>query len=261
MSWGDYIISFDTETTGLMGRGAKYHELDKFNNCRLVSISWVIIQRDNLIITEMKDMIVKPADYKMGATEIHGITYEKALEGVDIEDVFDEIERIFELDACIIAYNLNFDEKVLLSEFTRYDRSDLIEVYKKKKTMCSYLFCRKYIVPKISSYKLSNVHEHLFNERFDSAHSSLEDAIASLRCYIFVFEGADITDVIINLDELSDGKFKGYANVLSKKAIKFYNSYYMSHNEKILDILPDNMFIVNGKLKNKKSMFLNYISK
>jgi len=108
------VIFFDTETTGLP-KNKKITAIDSSNNWPdLVSICWMIYEGDRHIRTE--DYIIKPSNWEIDATEIHGITDEIAhKKGKQLGDVLSLF--LHDLARCkfVIAHNLNFDKNVIFN--------------------------------------------------------------------------------------------------------------------------------------------------
>ena len=62
-----YNFIYDVETTGLpirINRRLNYNNLESFNNCRLISISWIITDNINNII-EKGTYYVKPDNFEV----------------------------------------------------------------------------------------------------------------------------------------------------------------------------------------------------
>ena len=96
---------FDVETTGLPIRERNnqlnYKNLISFENCRIVSISWIITYNNNnnkYAILEKGNYYVKPDNFIISdkSTEIHGLTLEILnKKGIPIEEIFNKLVDIY----------------------------------------------------------------------------------------------------------------------------------------------------------------------
>ena len=106
-------IAWDTETTGLPPKGfrerATKDNIHAFDGCRMVSIAFVKFDADGNEI-DAQHIIVKPDDFTVGATHIHGITHEHALEhGVPFDEVYDHFVKVSSDCTALVAHNSEFD--------------------------------------------------------------------------------------------------------------------------------------------------------
>ena len=127
----NYKFIFDVETTGLpireRNRRLDYYNLKNFEKSRLVSISWIIIDNDNNIISK-KNCYVKPDTFDVPhqSTLIHGLDIDYLNKnGVSIHEIFLDLKKIF-MDSLnpitkIISHNIDFDINILKSELYRYE--------------------------------------------------------------------------------------------------------------------------------------------
>ena len=98
----NYSFIFDVETTGLFtrkrGEKVDFRKLVNFDNCRIVSISWIIIdsnEKDTII--ENKNYYIKPDKFNVPqeSTKIHGLTTDYLLtNGITIHTVFQELKNL-----------------------------------------------------------------------------------------------------------------------------------------------------------------------
>lgn len=182
------ILIFDSETTGLPPKGAKY-ETDYLQFPHIVQLAWVF----NGIY---KDHIIKPEGYEIPkeATAIHGITTEMATEkGQSFKSVIDEF-----IDDCFVAkkivgHNIYFDTSIIKANILRsevpaffFDKADI--ALDKEKRICTMMRTIKFVNAKYPDGrggkfpKLEELYLKLFNETFP-AHNALEDVKATERCF------------------------------------------------------------------------------
>ncbi len=180
-----YLV-FDTETTGLP-KSYKVPVTDINNWPRLVQLSWAWFDKDGKA-WDRYDYIIKPEGFVIPeeSTRIHRISQEKALaEGVDLKEVLREFaEHIARADA-LVGHNIDFDDKIMGSEFYRNMIPNELEAAKKICTMkVSVDICR--ISNGRGGYKwpnLAELHRHLFDRDFAEAHNAMVDVLACARCF------------------------------------------------------------------------------
>ena len=180
-------LFIDTETTGLpkMKGFNKYYSpslLNYYDNARIIEIGYVIFSNDNIKIKEV-NVLIKPDNFIISNTPIHGITTEEAInKGTDIKIVLLELEKDLENVDTIIAHNISFDINIIFSECYRIKNTNLIEKFKLKNYICtmklgqSFMKCKKYP-------KLIELHKYLFNNDIVQNHRALSDVIICYECY------------------------------------------------------------------------------
>jgi DNA polymerase-3 subunit alpha len=134
------ILILDTETTGLPPRNTNPAMYTKWDMCRVVQIAWHIYdQHGNL--EEKVCMLVKPTfQIPESSTAIHGITQEMAeKEGVPMWKVLDMLGARLPRISHLVAHNLEFDRKVILSEMARYNDMEMYNVFNSVTGVCTML--------------------------------------------------------------------------------------------------------------------------
>jgi len=180
-----YHFFFDTETTGKpIDWNAPVTNISNWP--RLVQIAYIVYDKNGNELSA-NQFIIKPNGYLIPqeSVKIHGITNEKANEhGVTLSSVlnilYDQISKV----NCLVAHNINFDEKVLGAEFLRNNMDNILSEKTKICTMeLSTDFCA------ISGYngykwpKLSELYYKLFEHQYDNAHNAYSDIRATAKCY------------------------------------------------------------------------------
>lgn len=177
----------DTETSGLFPRGAKYKNLNDFENARIVSICWIISQGDSII--EQSYYIIKPDGFTISdeSIAIHGITNEYARDhGQDLKEILRRFGESIKNVEAVIAHNINFDETIIKSEMHRYDLKDVLNVFKSKHKICTMIKGRLFM--KVRKYpKLEELYKFLYNEDIVNAHNALSDTLHCYKCFIRLF--------------------------------------------------------------------------
>ena len=172
------ICAWDTETCGLpktRSRPTK-ENLSKFDDARIVSLSAVKFSSRGREIDTF-NRIIKPEGYQVGATHIHGITHEYAVEhGVPFKTAFQEfIEFIGNQCNILAAHNSRYDEDIMVQELLRIGmdpNKDFLDKYTFKCTLDMYK--KRFLSP----IKLGILYEDIFGKPLENAHNSLADARA-----------------------------------------------------------------------------------
>jgi len=191
-------ITLDTETSGLptgihQGRFPHYTQLKHYDTARIVSISWIVSKGDRVI--QQAYYVIKPEDFIIGeeSIAIHGITNEKAhAEGKPFAKVMEEFQPWLESAMNIVAHNIAFDSNVILSEFHRHDRKDLVDLMKSKKFICTMKKGKQYMNFH-KKPKLSELYEFLYNEPIQNAHNAQADTYYCFKCFVKMFPASKDT--------------------------------------------------------------------
>jgi len=188
---------FDVETTGLPIRERNnqlnYKNLISFENCRIVSISWIITYNNNnnkYAILEKGNYYVKPDNFIISdkSTEIHGLTLEILnKKGIPIEEIFNKLVDIFNKNKIteIISHNIKFDINVLKSELVRYNSSVLLERINSICTFCTMLNSQK-IMNVYKWPKLSEAYHYFYKKELQNAHDAEYDTLYCYNIYIAI---------------------------------------------------------------------------
>lgn len=182
-----YNFIYDVETTGLpirINRTLNYNNLESFNNCRLISISWIITDNINNII-EKGTYYVKPDNFEVSqeSINIHGLTNQFLEQnGESIHNIIDLIKNIFTEKyeiIKIVSHNIDFDINVLKSELVRYNYSDLLIKINDIETYCTML--KSQSVMRVNKWpKLSEAYRYFYDEDITNSHQAEYD---TLYCY------------------------------------------------------------------------------
>ena len=179
-------LFFDTETTG-RPRNYNAPATDLGNWPRLVQLAWALFDEDEQEV-DCRDMIIKPDDFTIPreATEIHGITTERAMEdGFPLGDALLDFSSVLVQTSLLVAHNIDFDAKIVEAEFIRENIPTNLSTIPKICTMKrSTEFCR--IQGRYGRYKwpsLSELHLKLFNTPFEGVHDAKEDVKACANCF------------------------------------------------------------------------------
>ena len=123
------LMVLDTETTGFPS-SRNPQELDKFNNARLIELGYIIFDKTGKDIKKYDDLI-KPNNFVITNTYVHGITHENAVKnGKNINQVLDQLTLDLKNVDGIICHNISFDMAIILSEAYRANKLELIKLIK-----------------------------------------------------------------------------------------------------------------------------------
>lgn len=177
-------LILDTETTGL-AMCSNYKNLYRYNNCRIVQLSYMLCDEDFNCVN-MYDSIIKANGFKIFNSYIHGITDSIAKTGND----FIKEAKIFMIAlkkvSHIIAHNAPFDMNVIKSELYRHNLLDIIEELDKKEIICTMRTTKNIVDLKIKNKrgktyvkmpKLDELFRHIVGEELQNAHNSKYDVI------------------------------------------------------------------------------------
>lgn len=172
-------VAWDTETTGLPGTRLTptLKNLHKYDSCRIVSLAAVKYSSRGRELASFH-RIIKPLGYTVGATHVHGITHEHALEhGTPFAQVFDEFIEFVGSVETLVAHNSKFDENVLTSEVLRIGQ---VPDFSKLTFVCTNNLHKE---REFGPIKLIDLYIKTFGHGFDGAHDALNDARACGEVY------------------------------------------------------------------------------
>jgi len=175
------IMILDTETTGFPA-SRDPTEIYKFNNARLIELGYIIYDSTGKKIKEY-DLLVKPNNFVIGNTRIHGISQQDAIsKGQPIEQVLNELSTDLDKIDAFVCHNISFDMNIILSESHRAKMLDLVKKIESKEKLCTMEMGKKFM--KLNkSPKLIELYKFLFNKDFIQEHRALSDCVACADCY------------------------------------------------------------------------------
>jgi DNA polymerase III subunit epsilon len=192
-------LFFDTETTGLP-KSWKAPVSDLGNWPHVVQIAWALFDESGTQIA-FHDHIIKPEGFVIpgSATAIHGISTERALkEGQLIKEVLKGFSETVRGATCLVAHNMDFDEKMVRAEFLRQEMPDVFQsvpVHQKICTMKSSTGYCKIPGPYGNKWpKLSELHIKLFEVDFEDQHNAASDVLCCAKCFFELKRRAIICD-------------------------------------------------------------------
>jgi DNA polymerase-3 subunit alpha len=206
---GKNILIYDLETTGLPTKKINYEtginqyydpsDLEKYDNCRIVSIAYTFIKNFNLVSLKnsiIKTYIRKPHKFIISEenSKFHGITNKYAIKnGIKFKNI---ISQGFNNDLAncdyIVGHNIIFDIFVLLSEFYRSKFNVNFQNLKfhldENKYLCTGELGREIckLPTKIKNYtykmpQLKELYEKVCNNNDLQFHDAKNDVLAVIR--------------------------------------------------------------------------------
>jgi DNA polymerase III epsilon subunit-like protein len=183
---------YDLETSGLpeFTRSRGYHnplETGKYDTARVVSISWIILDKD-LEIIDKKNFIVKPDGFVMSPENIaiHRITNEHAhAEGVPFIEVADALLAVAHHMKTLVAHNIYFDYNVLKAECYRHGIQDIPAIMNSARKYCT-MSQGKQLLSYHKNPKLSELYMALYGEEMENAHDAEYDTFYCCECFVML---------------------------------------------------------------------------
>lgn len=192
-------LFFDTETTGLP-KSWKAPVSDTGNWPHIVQLAWALFDETGKQVA-FRDHIIKPEGFVIpeSATAIHGISTERALkEGQPSAEVLKEFCVAVQGATCLVAHNLDFDEKMIRVELIRQGMADALAGVRKLCTMKSATKYCKIPGPYGDKWpKLSELHIKLFEVDFEDQHNAASDVLCCAKCFFELRRRAIISDSLI----------------------------------------------------------------
>lgn len=218
----DYIMFFDTETTGLFPKNTRNIATFPYITqlCFIVYdvSTQSVVKCFNSYINIPQDILITPI-----VTELTGVTREKCDQGVSIMYALNEFYKAYMSVHSIIAHNLSFDLKMIKTEIERNRTTIMINndeilfafdgIYRKVNKYCTMeigrpicnIIATKLSIDKtkqeeyIKNPKLNELYEKLFGKKFENQHNALYDTIACLRCFVMMFYNIKIPNKIVGI--------------------------------------------------------------
>jgi DNA polymerase III epsilon subunit-like protein len=168
------IIFLDTETTNLLAVEAA----DLKNQPYIVEIYLLITDMNLEPLDEYHTLVKPPISIPQNVIDIHGITDERVAGQKPFAGIFRQLATMFRDSLYMIGHNLQFDKRMLEYELQRINKVTNFP-------WPIYNVCTVEEIQKIKGHRmsLSDLHEELFGQRFEAAHSAKADTQALLRVY------------------------------------------------------------------------------
>jgi len=187
------VLGVDTETTGLPARG---EVITSPSYPYLVEMAAILFDTDTEREVAMFSFIIRPDGWTIpsAASEIHGITQEMATaRGVPTAVAIAAYTNLRAVSDEIIGHNVEFDLGMIAAQIHRLGRvpahpgpGAVACTVALGTPICRIPATERMVAAgygdQFKRPNLSELHQYLFGEPFDGAHSALADVRASLRC-------------------------------------------------------------------------------
>jgi DNA polymerase III epsilon subunit-like protein len=169
------IFLFDLETDGLIV-GNKYPNV--------VQVSWMIMDIDGIVHKKQTLFINGLFDEKSEAFKINNLNpdFIKKI-GKSPNEVYNILINDLKYCKTIVAHNIDFDYKILLNEF---DRWNIFNLPKEVKTLCTMKWYHNKLLKedKYAKFpKLTELYEYLFEHKIKQLHNANSDVIILSKCF------------------------------------------------------------------------------
>lgn len=216
-----YLI-FDTETTGLPhSYSAPITDTDNWP--RLVQLAWQLHDGKGKLVNR-GNHIIKPDGFTIpfNSEKIHGISTKRALEeGKDLQEVLDLFQKDIDQATKTIGHNIEFDNKIVGTEFFRIDQEALGNNLLAKENIDTSLVSKEFcqlqggIGGRLKSPKLIELHQKLFGVGFEDAHDAAYDVDATAKCFfglitekvVTPLEGIALSEISYEAPKLAEANF------------------------------------------------------
>lgn len=255
----DDILYFDTETTGVPGKGLSWEtDFDEFP--RIVQLGWIYRGREH-------SLIIYPDNWEVPeqAEAVHGICTEKAIRlGVS----FDEAAKLFIADCraakMLCGHNIYFDTSIVKAQILYslgrdwYDAERVEDALYKGKRIDTMRPAMKWVDARTQDGRLkfpslAELYSRCFPGESFPAHDALEDVRACQRCLpVLVEQGLVKLEVKTYPEDGKQGDIfrdspetqrNGPISATNSKDIEFINPEpkgpQIAKNEKISELLKD----------------------
>lgn len=181
-----YLV-IDTETSGLFkfrDADGKPVPADAPGQPRLASVAFIYVDPGMSVISE-REFLIKPDGWSLdaGAAAVNGLTMERLeAEGVPVGDVLDLYTDAINDSRVVLAFNAQFDTKMMRGELRRAGRPDLFD---QTKNICAMRACDGIVIKPDGGRgwpKLTHACAH-FNIEQQDQHTALGDARACLEVF------------------------------------------------------------------------------
>lgn len=173
------MIVFDTETTGLIENIAAPLRLQP-HIIELAAIKFTINGDE---IDRWTSLMKAPVKLEDKVQQITGLNDTILSGAARFPELVDEITEFFLGEETVVGHNLTYDVSMLVLELRRIDRQ-----YKfpfPPRQICTVEATQHM---KGRRLKLAELHELLFGQAFEDAHSAMADAEATMRCVLKLME-------------------------------------------------------------------------
>ena len=191
------FLLFDVSTNG-KPKNWKAHFTDTFSWPKITHLAWLLYDKKGEL-TQEQDFLISPTGFELDPMSLKRSGLDEDLmakKGVPIKEALIAFEQALASAIYIFAFNLQYNENVVLAEFYR---ANLEQSLTRCERFClmreSTYFCK--IKGRDGGYKwpsLTELHAKLFNSSFEGVGNAKKDLMAISRCF----------NRLLNLGQLDD---------------------------------------------------------
>jgi hypothetical protein len=133
------IVDIDTSGLPVLSKGEydKFTSLASYNSARIVKLSYVICDMNNLDVVKRESRIIKSDGFPIPNSQFHGITDIISSEkGTDFPTVGKDFVSDLAKSKFLVFHNAEFCLNILKSEFYRYGMFEELEQFQSIQPMC-----------------------------------------------------------------------------------------------------------------------------
>lgn len=173
----------DVETTGLPKKVEGVctpANPECYDSARLLEVGYRIHDKEGNEVSNYTSLI-KPKDFKVRATHIHGITEAHAdVYGKDVEEVLEQLHDDLSDVDLVVGHNVSFDRGVLLSECHRVQDFGKVDMLEHVDWKCTMEMGKEVFGKRLS---LVNLYQQLYGIEVPHVHRSLNDVDLCIDAY------------------------------------------------------------------------------
>ena len=166
-----YYMIVDTETNGFLTKGDR---LVSPYSGRILQLAWALYTKRGKLIKQTS-YYIKPKDYQVGATEIHGINETTLVGASDLMDVIPLWLADLAKVKAVVGHNVIFDESVLVNELNMYGKTELIEPFDDVAWICTQKLSKQLYGG--TRCNLGSIYERVIGKSMCGAHNALVDVL------------------------------------------------------------------------------------
>jgi len=183
LKFNSNIIILDTETTGLTKPIPTNIDKQPF----ITEFYAIKLTPEFKFVDEMETFIKPPIPISEEITKITGIDDNTVKDAPKFFEIYDQLYDFFDGVRYVVGQNIMYDLDVINYELFRHNLERKFPW--PKHHICTIESSYHY---KNKRMKLSDLHEYLFGEGFKDAHRAKSDVMATVRCFIEIYERGDV---------------------------------------------------------------------
>lgn len=189
-------LFFDTETTGLIPKGANAIQ-DAYQFPRIVEIG-AILTDESKEIARFETLIRTDVPIHPKALETHGITEEMAAKGMSQLAALRAFSSLVYACDVLVCHNVSYDRQLVMATLERLGAAEFLTYFRNLPTICTKEETTDYckIPGNYGNYKwpkLEELYPMLFGKELVQDHRAMSDVVATKECFFKLIELGVIT--------------------------------------------------------------------